>query len=76
MINCMLEEDVEDAACTVDDMKATDRSQSLVQRGGFKGRVGRGRGLGRGFRVVGCSGSVPLRSVRHSTIGLTHELVI
>ena len=35
MINCMLEvEDVEDVACTVDDMEATDRSGSLVQRDG------------------------------------------
>jgi hypothetical protein len=34
VINWMLEvEDVEDVACTVDDIEATDRSQSLVQRG-------------------------------------------
>ncbi len=34
MINLVLEmEDVEDVACTVDDMEARDRSQSLVQRG-------------------------------------------
>ena len=35
MINRMLEgEDVEDVACTLDDMDATDRSRTLVQRGG------------------------------------------
>ena len=38
MINWMLEEeDVEDVACTVDDMEARDRSGSLVQRVGGDG---------------------------------------
>ena len=33
----MLEvEDVEDVACTVDDMEPTDRSQSFVQRDGVR----------------------------------------
>jgi hypothetical protein len=32
-------EGVEDVACTVDDMEATDRSQTLVQRGWSEGRV-------------------------------------
>jgi hypothetical protein len=40
VINWMLEvEDVEDVACTVDDMEATDHSQYLVQRGWSEGRV-------------------------------------
>ena len=39
MINWMLEvEDAEDVACAVDDMEATDRLQSLVQRGRSEGR--------------------------------------
>ena len=39
----MLEvEDVENVACTVDDMEATDSSKSLVQRGLSEGR-GRGQ---------------------------------
>ena len=48
MINWMLEvEDVEDVACTVDDMEVRDRSGSLVWRGwsegmGYKGRNGGG----------------------------------
>jgi hypothetical protein len=45
VINWILEvEDVEDVACTVDDMEATDlsRSRSLVQRGWCEGRGGKG----------------------------------
>ena len=39
MINRILEvEDVEDVACTVDDMEATDRSRSFVQWGLCEGR--------------------------------------
>src|SRR6266699_3509864 len=39
----MLEvEDVEDVACTVDDMEATDCSQSLVQRGWSEGKGDKG----------------------------------
>ena len=38
MINLMLEvEDVEDVACTVEDMEAMGRSRSLVQRGWREG---------------------------------------
>ena len=38
MINWMLEvEDVEEVACTVDDMEATDHSRSLVQRVKWEG---------------------------------------
>jgi hypothetical protein len=36
------DDDDEDVACTVDDMEATDRLQSLVQRGWSEGR-GAGR---------------------------------
>jgi hypothetical protein len=43
VINWILEvEEVEDVACTVDDMEVRDRSQSLVQRGWSEGRVERG----------------------------------
>jgi hypothetical protein len=39
VINWMLEvENVEDVACTEDDMEAIDRSQSLCQRGWCEGR--------------------------------------
>jgi hypothetical protein len=42
VINWMLEvEDVEDVACTVDDMEDTDRSRFLVQRGWRERRVER-----------------------------------
>ena len=42
MINWMLEvEDVEDVACTVDDMKATDRSRSWFRRDGVREGVPR-----------------------------------
>jgi hypothetical protein len=47
VINWMLEvEDVEDVACIVDEMEATDpsRSRSLVQRGWCEGRGGKGTG--------------------------------
>ena len=45
MINWMLEvDDVEDVACRVDDMEATDHSQSLVWRGWSEGRLVQGQG--------------------------------
>ena len=51
MNNWMLEvEDVEDVACTVDDMEARDRSQSLVQRGWREEGEGGG-----GTRIQGLS---------------------
>jgi hypothetical protein len=59
VINSILEvEDVEDVACTVDDMEATDpsRSRSLVQRGkGGKGYKGRNDG-GSVQAAKGCKG--------------------
>ena len=43
MIKCMLEEvEVEDVACTVDDMDGTDRSRTSVQREWSERRVERG----------------------------------
>ena len=43
MIDWTLEEvDVEDVACTVDDMDGTNRSQTLVEREWSEGRVERG----------------------------------
>ena len=43
MINWMLEAgDVEDVACTVDDMEAMDGSRFLIQKGWSEGRVEQG----------------------------------
>jgi hypothetical protein len=58
----MLEvEDVEDVACIVDDMEATDRSQSLVLRKWSEGRVEQGSRVRIDGRVVYSDGARLLR---------------
>jgi hypothetical protein len=52
MINWTLEvedDEDEDVACTVDDMEATDRLQSLVQRVWCEGREGRSVQAAQGY---------------------------
>ena len=71
MITWMLEEvDVEDVACTVDDMDGTDRSRTLVEREWSEGRVERGHRNRIDGRVLGAHKAMPVIACKETITAL------
>ncbi len=79
VINWMLEtKDVEDVACTVDDMEALGRWRSLVQRGLSEGREGGTSGQeykGRNDGHLAARGSEDSHAIRHRATTSTTRTV-